>query len=405
MSMGLTQSWRWYGPNDIVSLDNIEQTGATGIVHALHHIPTGEVWEISEIEKRKKAIEWNSEINSRRNLKWIVVESLNVHEHIRQGKEDRDEWIQKYLQSLENLSEAGIQIVCYNFMPLLDWTRTDLKFRLDNGALALRYDASALAAFDLFILEREGADSEYSESMKNKGKSFFEALSVAQRDELTHTVLQGLPGTGKVLTLHEFKKRLTEYADINREHLKANLRYFLQSVIPHAEEYGVRMCCHPDDPPFPLFGMPRIVSTSEDIEFLVNCVDSPSNGITFCSGSLAPNSDNHLPEIIEKLGGKIHFVHLRNIQREENGSFHESDHLDGSVDMHELMTKLVMESEKRKAEERSDWSIPYRPDHGHQLLDDLTKEIPFHGYSAIGRMKGLAELRGLELGIRKTLGI
>ena len=403
--MGLTQSWRWYGPNDIVSLDDVEQTGATGIVHALHHIPTGEVWEISEIEKRKKTIEWNSGTNSRRNLKWIVVESLNVHEHIRQGREGRDEWIQKYLQSLKNLSEAGIQIVCYNFMPLLDWTRTDLKFRLHNGALALRYDVSALAAFDLFILEREGAGSEYSEDMKNKAISFFEALSVAEKDELTHIVLQGLPGTGNVLTLQEFKERLTEYTDINREHLKANLQYFLQSIIPHAEEYGVKMCCHPDDPPFPLFGMPRIVSTSEDLHFLVNCVDSPSNGITFCSGSLAPNPDNDLPNIIEELAGRIHFVHLRNVQREEDGSFHESDHLDGSVDMHGLMTKLVMESEKRKAEERSDWSIPYRPDHGHQLLDDLAKEIPFHGYSAIGRMKGLAELRGLELGIRKTLGI
>lgn len=401
--LSLLQSWRWYGPSDIVSLDDIEQTGATGIVNALHSVPIGEIWKVKDIQKRKTLIEWNSEKEKPRNLKWAVVESLNVHESIRQGREDRDELIKKYIQSLRNLSECGIKIVCYNFMPLLDWTRTDLKYEVKDGSLALRFDAVALAAFDLFILEREDANEGYSNPQKESARVFFESLNLEERQALTNNVLQGVPGTSEVFSITKFKSLLKEYEDIDRKALKENLAYFLQKVVPEAEETGIKLCCHPDDPPFPLFGVPRIVSTEEDLEFLVNCAKSPSNGITYCTGSLGPNSKNDLPGIIKRLGNSIHFVHLRNIQRQEISSFYEADHLTGSVDMYEVMEALVKESKRRKSLGREDYAIPYRPDHGHQMMDDLKKNIPFHGYSAIGRMRGLAELRGLEIGIRRGL--
>lgn len=401
--VSLTQSWRWYGPNDIVSLQDIEQTGATGIVNALHSVPVGEVWEIQDIKARKKHIEWNETTSKLRNLKWVVVESLNVHESIRQGREDRDEYIRKYIQSLKNLNDCGIKIVCYNFMPLLDWTRTDLRYKVVDGSLALRFDWKAFAAFDLFILERISADSEYSDKEKSEAKIFFDNLSYKELETLTKNILQGLPGTSEVFTLEEFKTLLQEYSGVNRNSLKENLKYFLQNVVPEAEKLGIKLGCHPDDPPFPLFGIPRIVSSEEDLEYLINCYRSPSNGITFCTGSLGPNLENDLPGIIDRLGSHIHFVHLRNIQREEGKSFYEADHLRGSVDMYEVMKALVKESKSRKLLGRQDYAIPYRPDHGHQMLDDLNKDIPFHGYSAIGRMRGLAELRGLELGISKGL--
>lgn len=401
--MALLQSWRWYGPNDIVSLSDIEQTGATGIVHALHHIPVGEVWEVSDIQKRKKEIEWNSSKNAPRNLTWSVVESLNVHEGIKQGLPDRDLLIDNYIKSLKNLSECGIHIVCYNFMPVLDWTRTDLTYEMRDGSLALRFQLDALVAFDLFILKREGAEHEYSESQLKRAEEYFEGLSEAEKADLTSIVLQGIPGSGEVLGIKEFRSLLNNYRSISKEQLQENLSYFLQKVIPIAEEYGIKMCCHPDDPPFQLFGVPRTVSTEEDLNFLVQTIDSDSNGITFCTGSLAPNPNTDLPGIINRLGSKIHFIHLRNIVREGDGSFYEGDHLGGNVNMHEVMLALVNESDRRKSAGRDDYQIPYRPDHGHQMLDDLAKTIPFHGYSAIGRMRGLAELRGLEMGIRETL--
>jgi len=401
--MSLTQSWRWYGPNDIVTLNNIEQAGAFGIVNALHSIPVGEIWELNDIRDRKKLIEWDADNSKPRNLKWVVVESLNVHESIRQGRADKDEYIQKYIQSLKNLSECGIQIVCYNFMPLLDWTRTDLKFKVAEGSLALRFDWSALIAFDLYILERENAIVDYSESEVEGAKNYFVTLSESDIKELTDCILQGLPGTSEVFSIEKFKSLLKEYSGIDRNKLKQNLKYFLQNVIPEAEKLGIKLCCHPDDPPFPLFGIPRIVSSEEDLEYLVNCSVSPSNGITFCTGSLGPNPNNDLPGIIKRLGDNIHFVHLRNIQRQNGKSFYEANHLGGSIDMYEVMEALVKESKRRLSIDRDDYAIPYRPDHGHQMMDDLNKEIPFHGYSAIGRMKGLAELRGLELGIRRSL--
>ncbi|GAB5409118.1 MAG: mannonate dehydratase [Balneolaceae bacterium] len=401
--MLLTQSWRWYGPNDIISLQDIEQTGASGVVHALHGVPVGEVWELEDIQARKNLIEWNEETHEKRNLKWVVVESLNVHESIRQGREERNEYIKKYIQSLRNLSECGLKIVCYNFMPLLDWTRTDLRYEVADSSLALRFDWDTLIAFDLYVLKRESADFEYSELEKKQAKALFDSLNKEQVKTLTDTILQGVPGTSKVFTLNEFKELLHEYDGVRREDLKENLRYFLKQVIPEAEKLGIKLCCHPDDPPFPLFGIPRIISTEEDLKYLINCVDSPSNGVTFCTGSLGPNIENDLPGIIERLRDRIHFIHLRNIQREEGRSFYEADHLDGSVDMFEVMKALVIESKRRKELNREDYSIPYRPDHGHQMLDDLNKDIPFHGYSAIGRMRGLAELRGLELGISRAI--
>lgn len=401
--MALLQTWRWYGPNDIVSLDDIEQTGATGVVHALHHVPVGEVWEISEIQKRKKEIEWNHEEDYPRNLTWAVVESLNVHEGIKQGLPERDALIDKYIESLKNLSKCGIKVVCYNFMPVLDWTRTDLRYKMIDGSLALRFQFEALIAFDLFMLKRENAELEYTELQLNRAEEYFKGLSEEERNKLSDAVLQGIPGSGEMLGIEEFRSLLSKYSLIDKEKLQENLSYFLQKVIPVAEEYGIKMCCHPDDPPFQLFGVPRTVSTEEDLSFLVNTIDSESNGITFCTGSLAPNPDADLAGIIDRLGSKIHFIHLRNIVREGGGSFYEGDHLKGSVDMHEVMLALVKESDRRKSTGRDDYQIPYRPDHGHQMLDDLDKTIPFHGYSAIGRMRGLAELRGLEMGISYTL--
>ncbi|MEO1021885.1 MAG: mannonate dehydratase [Bacteroidota bacterium] len=398
--MNLLESWRWYGPNDPVSLSDIEQTGAIGIVHALHHVPVGETWSMDEINARKKSIQWDDEENRDRNLKWVVVESLNVHESIKKGTPDRDEWIDKYKKSLENLAACGIPIVCYNFMPVLDWTRTSLDFRYHDGSKALRYDVNALAAFELFILKREGAFTEYPDELVQKAKDYFDGLSDEERNTLEHNILQGVPGSGDVFTLEHFKDLLLGYRDVNEQTLRANLAYFLERVIPTAEQLGIKLCCHPDDPPIPLFGLPRIVSTEDDLRRLVNTPASPSNGITFCTGSLGPTEDNDAVQIIKNLGSHIHFIHLRNIRRENDGSFHESDHLDGSVDMYGVVKALLEESNQRAESGREDVIIPFRPDHGHQMLDDLHKKVTFHGYSAIGRMRGLAELRGLILGIK-----
>lgn len=400
--MSMIQSWRWYGPNDDVTLSDIEQAGAYGVVHALHHVPVGQVWTVSEIEERQKFIEWDASKGLPRNLKWIVVESLNVHESIKKGLADRDELIDNYKESLRNLAACGIQVVCYNFMPVLDWTRTDLNFNYKDGSKALRFDSVDLAAFDIFILKRQGAVDDYDSDIKEKAKLYFKKLSAKECDTLAKNILQGVPGSGSVLTLDEFRRYLKLYEGITKEKLRENLKYFLQQIIPVAQELNIKLCCHPDDPPHSIFGLPRIVSTEEDLNYLVESVKSPSNGITFCTGSLGPNPENDLPGIVNRLGEYIHFVHLRNIQREESGSFHEADHLDGSVDMYKVMRALVKECDKRKENGRSDYRIPFRPDHGHQMLDDLNKKIKFHGYSAIGRLRGLAELRGLEEGIRRN---
>jgi mannonate dehydratase len=391
----LEQTFRWYGSPDPVTLAAIRQTGATGIVTALHHIPVGEAWSLEEIEKRKNDI-------LEAGLTWAVVESVNIHESIKTGGPEREKHTENYITTLTNLAQAGIKTVCYNFMPVLDWTRTDIDYRLPNGASALRFYAPALIAFDLYILEREGARKGFSAHQQQEGRLFLDGLSGDEKTSLINNVMAGLPGTRDVLTIDEFKQKLKVYKHIDAAALKQNLVWFLKAIIPEAEKLGVKMCIHPDDPPFSLFGLPRVVSTEKDLVDVINACPSPSNGITFCTGSLGARRDNDLPGIVNRLGKHIHFLHLRNVQRESNGSFHEADHLGGSTDMYAVMKSILIEQKKREDSGRDDVAIPMRPDHGHKLLDDFRYNT-FPGYSAIGRLKGLAELRGLELGIKRSL--
>ena len=395
MFNNLEQTFRWYGPSDPVTLKTISQAGATGVVTALHHIPSGEVWSTEEIEKRKKVIQSAG-------LRWSVVESVNVHESIKTASPDREKYAENYIATLKNLSQAGIKIVCYNFMPVLDWTRTDIDFRLPNGASALRFHAPALAAFDLYILQREGAYQEFSRQQQDDAKEYFDSLSAEEKQQLTKNVMAGLPGTKDVLTIDQFKGHLEKYKGIDAQQLKQNLAWFLQTIIPEAEKLGVKMCIHPDDPPFPIMGLPRVVSKEEDLLHVVNACPSPSNGLTFCTGSLGARGDNDLPAMIDRLGEHIHFLHLRNVKREADGSFYEDNHLEGSSDMYAIMKSVLTEQKRRAESGRTDIAIPMRPDHGHKLLDDFNYDT-FPGYSAIGRLKGLAELRGLEMGIKNTL--
>ncbi|MCB0529322.1 MAG: mannonate dehydratase [Saprospiraceae bacterium] len=402
--MAMIQSWRWYGPHDIVSLTDIEQAGATGIVSALHHIPVGEVWSVEEIDKRKRQIEWHELENRPRNLRWVVVESVNIHESIRMGLPEREIHIENYCATIRNLAACGLDTVCYNFMPVLDWTRTDLAYQVPNGAKALRYDAVALAAFDLYMLQRPEAEAEYDAEMQAAAKAFLASLTSADRRTLQNNVLAGLPGTLEVIGIEAFRDHLKKYEDIDSGKLREHLRYFLQKTVPVAEQAGVKLCIHPDDPPYPIFGLPRVVSTEEDLQYIVDAVDSPSNGITFCTGSLGPRPENDLPGMVRRLGHKFHFVHLRNIQRQDDGSFYEADHMGGSVDMLRVGEALVDEV-RRREKEGAGAALPFRPDHGHQMLDDLNKNVPFPGYSAIGRLRGLAELRGLMLGVARDYDI
>ncbi|WP_461449619.1 mannonate dehydratase [Mucilaginibacter sp.] len=395
MFPNLTQTFRWFGPNDPVTLQTVRQTGATGVVTALYNIAVGEVWTLDEINQRKSII-------TTAGLNWDVVESVNIHESIKIAGPDRNRYIERYIETLKNLSKADIKTVCYNFMPVLDWTRTDLDFRLPNGASALRYDVNALAAFDLYVLERPGAYQQYSDMQQQKAKYFFDGISIGQKQQLINNLLAGLPGTNKTLTIEEFKGYLDKYDGIDAQALKDNLAYFLRAIIPYAEKAGVKMCIHPDDPPFPILGLPRVVSTEKDLTDIVNCIQSPSNGITFCTGSLGARADNDLPGIVERLGAHFHFLHLRNVQRQDDGSFYEADHLGGSTDMYAIMRNILIEQNKRIAAGREDISIPMRPDHGHKILDDFNYNT-YHGYSATGRLKGLAELRGLEMGVKRSL--
>lgn len=397
----LEPTWRWYGPNDTIMLSQIEQTGATGIVSALHHIPAGEIWPVAEIDKRIAAIEWDrtGPTPRRRNLRWSVVESVNIHESIKMGSAARDGFIEKYKATLQNLASCGISIVCYNFMPVLDWTRTALHHPLEDASTALRYDKVALAAFDLFILKRIAALDEWSNEDQQQARQYLADLSEDQLTQLQHTVLAGLPGTKDVLTVEQFQALLNQYAGITRADLKENLAYFLQAVTPIAEELGIKLCIHPDDPPIPILGLPRIVSTEEDLTDLLAMADSPANGITFCAGSLGANPDNDLPGIVTRLGHRIHFIHLRSVQREANGSFYEANHLEGDSRLPETMVAIVEEQQKRLAAGREDVRIPFRPDHGHEMLQDMGQPH-IAGYSLLGRMRGLSELRGLEEGVR-----
>jgi mannonate dehydratase len=395
MFSDLEQTFRWFGPSDPVTLPVIRQTGATGIVTALHHIPCGDVWTINEINLRKNIIE-KAELN------WSVVESVNIHESIKTAGAERDEYIAKYITSLQNLAKAGLKTVCYNFMPVLDWTRTNLDFRLPNNASALRYHAPAVAAFDLYILERENAFKEFTAEQQQAAKAYLDSITADEKKYLTDTIMAGLPGTDEVFTIPEFKEHLQRYAQTDAAKLKQNLAYFLQAIIPAAEAAGIKMCIHPDDPPFPILGLPRVVSTEKDLSDLVSFCTSPSNGLTFCTGSLGARADNDLPGIVNRLGEHIHFIHLRNVQREADGSFYEADHLGGSTNMFAVMKNIIIEQKKRTDAGRTDIAIPMRPDHGHKILDDFNYNT-YPGYSAIGRLKGLAELRGLEMGIKRSL--
>ncbi len=397
MISNLEQTFRWFGPNDPVTLAGIRQTGATGIVNALHQIPAGDVWSLDEINQRNKII-------NDAGLNWSVVESVNIHESIKTAASQRDEYIEKYIVTLKNLSAAGIKTVCYNFMPVLDWTRTNLDFRLPNNASALRYHAPAVAAFDLYILEREGAYNDFTAEQQQAAKAYLDSISPETKQLLINTIMAGLPGTDDVFTIKEFKGHLDKYANTDAAALKANLAYFLKAIMPDAEELGIKMCIHPDDPPFPILGLPRVVSTEKDLQDVVNAAPSPSNGLTFCTGSLGARGDNDLPGIVSRLGEHIHFLHLRNVQREPDGSFYEADHLNGSNDMYAVMKNVILEQKRRLDSGRDDIAIPMRPDHGHKLLDDFNYNT-YPGYSIVGRLKGLAELRGLELGIKRSLNL
>lgn len=395
MISNLEQTFRWFGPQDPVSLANIRQTGATGIVTALHHIPAGEEWSPEEIKKRNDVIQSAG-------LNWSVVESVNIHESIKTAAPERDAYIEKYIKTIGHIGEAGIGTICYNFMPVLDWTRTNLDFRLPNNASALRYHAPAVAAFDLYILEREDACKEFTPEQQQAAKTYLDSISADERKYIVNTIMAGLPGTDEVFTVEEFREHLQKYAETDAAALKANLAYFLRAIIPAAEQAGIKMCIHPDDPPFPILGLPRVVSTEQDLADVVNSCPSPNNGLTFCTGSLGARGDNDLPGIVSRLGGHIHFLHLRNVRREADGSFYEDDHLTGSTDMYAVMKAVILEQQKRTESGRTDIAIPMRPDHGHKILDDVNYNT-YPGYSVIGRLKGLAELRGLELGIKRTL--
>ncbi|WP_419174331.1 mannonate dehydratase [Desulfosediminicola sp.] len=391
----MEQTWRWYGPQDPVSLKDIRQAGATGIVTALHHIPNGAIWHIDEIRLRQKQLAGEG-------FKWSVVESVPVHEEIKTRSGDCVQWITNYRQTLRNLAHCGIDTICYNFMPVVDWTRTDLAYQLPNGAKTLRFDHIALAAFELFILRRKGAEANYSEKEIHLAETYHLGLSAEEREKLTATIIAGLPGAEEGYTLQQFRVQLQRYDTITKATLCYNLQCFLEEIVPACEEVGVRLAIHPDDPPRPILGLPRIVSTLEDIDWLFSAVPSPANGLTMCTGSFGVREDNDLPEIINRYASRIHFAHLRSTQREKNSnSFHEASHLEGNVDMFAIIRLLVAE-EQHRSSAGDIRPIPMRPDHGHQMLDDLSKQIN-PGYSAIGRLKGLAEIRGMEFAIRRGI--
>jgi mannonate dehydratase len=391
----MIESFRWYGPNDAVSLRDIRQAGAVNVVSALHHVPNGTVWEIDEIKAHQDLVR-------KAGLVWGVVESVPIHEDIKQRIGDFQRYIDNYKKTLENLASCGIYTVCYNFMPVLDWTRTHLYKPLEDGSTALSFEGDAMRAFDLFILKRPQAKDEYTPEEISAARTYFNNLTPEAIEELTKSIIAGLPGAEEGYTLEQFNQRVNAYKHLSKEDLQQHLIRFLQELTPTLESSGVRMCIHPDDPPQPLFGIPRVVSTAEDIDKLFSGAPSIHNGLTFCTGSFGVRPDNDLLAMFTKHANRIHFLHFRSTQRDGKGNFYEANHLEGDVDMYAMVKAALTEEAKRKESGRSDWQIPMRPDHGHQMLDDLNK-ITNPGYSAIGRLRGLAELRGLALAISRTL--
>lgn len=386
MAYKMEQTMRWYGPKDPVSLMDIRQAGATGIVSALHHIPNGDEWSRQEIRSRKETIEAAG-------LTWSVVESVPVHEHIKTRSGKFEEYIANYKRTLENLAAEGIKIVCYNFMPILDWTRTALAWTLPNGARALRFEKKEVIAFDLFILKREGAEKEYSSDEIKRAKDFYENVSPSDIKRVQDNILKGLPGSEEGYTMEQFQAALDTYKGIGHRELENHLRLFLDEIIPVAERNGIKMAIHPDDPPFDIFGLPRVMSTAQDMGRLITENPSPYNGFTFCTGSYGVREDNDLPAMVQTFGDHIHFIHLRATRRDAEGNFYEDDHLTGDVPMEAVIAEILKVQQTRQI------SIPMRPDHGHQMLDDIAKPIINPGYTAIGRLKGLAEIRGVEAGL------
>ncbi|RYG08998.1 MAG: mannonate dehydratase [Chitinophagaceae bacterium] len=380
----LEQTWRWYGPNDPVTLQDVKQAGATGIVTALHHIPHGQIWPLADIQDRKAIIEAAG-------LTWSVVESVPVHEAIKTRRADADKYIENYKASLQNLAKCGIKTVCYNFMPVLDWTRTQLDLEMTDGSKALYFNWIDLAVFDLYILKRDGAEDDYPHSVLARAQAKFATLNRQQLDDLRINVLMGIPNE-KEIELETLRSSINEYTVIGFNGLRENLVYFLSSIADVCEAEGIKMTIHPDDPPYPILGLPRIASTIDDFNYILKNVDKPFNGVCFCTGSLGAGVDNNALEIFNAVKERVYFAHLRNVTKDEDGSFYEADHLGGDVNMYEIMKALSEENALR------DKTIPFRPDHGHQMLDDLAKQTN-PGYSAIGRLRGLAELRGLEVGV------
>jgi mannonate dehydratase len=388
--MQLKQTWRWFGPDDPVTLQDILQAGASGVVTALHHIPHGEVWTVEEIQKRKNIIEAAG-------LTWDVVESVTIHESIKTKTGNYQHYIDEYKQTLRNLSVCDIKIVTYNFMPVNDWTRTDLNYKMPDGSNALYFNWFDLAVFDIYILKRKNAEAAYNETVLAEAKKRYEAYTKEQLAQLQEIVMFGIPGEQKQ-TIEQMQQKLDAYAAIDHAKLREHLKYFLQQVTPVADEVGIKLAIHPDDPPFDILGLPRIVSSGDDIDFILSSVPNKSNGICFCTGSLGASKHNDLPAIAKSINTRMHFVHLRNTRRDQHGNFYEADHLDGDTDMYSVLKEILQIQQKVNV------PIPFRPDHGHQMMDDMKKKTN-PGYSCIGRMRGLAELRGLQLGILRSMDI